>query len=229
MNNTMQVHRIYKYSPINKNAISSLVFEKNWISDPYNFNDPFELVLPPDFDFMTNAYITEEEKKNKDMIKSYNNNIGVICYSNEPDNMLLWSHYGDNHAGICLGFEPTIEYNYNNKDFKFNNLNFVKYSNIIPKPNFKDLDINDIKDVFCTKSKTWEYEHEIRQVFNKKLEYTEYPGKLKEIYFGCNTSENDIKLIETLLKNKGIQFWYCEKQEGCFNLQPIGGNYKKYK
>lgn len=29
----------------------------------------------------------------------------TTCFSERPDEHLLWSHYGDNHKGICLAFE----------------------------------------------------------------------------------------------------------------------------
>jgi hypothetical protein len=29
----------------------------------------------------------------------------TTCFSEQPDEHLLWSHYGDNHRGICLAFE----------------------------------------------------------------------------------------------------------------------------
>lgn len=31
--------------------------------------------------------------------------IGVLCLTTEPDNLLMWSHYGDSHRGICLEFD----------------------------------------------------------------------------------------------------------------------------
>jgi hypothetical protein len=29
----------------------------------------------------------------------------VCCFSSEKDNMLMWSHYGDSHKGIAIGFQ----------------------------------------------------------------------------------------------------------------------------
>ena len=29
----------------------------------------------------------------------------ILCFSRNWDNLLLWSHYGDRHMGVCLGFD----------------------------------------------------------------------------------------------------------------------------
>lgn len=31
---------------------------------------------------------------------------GMLCRSGAPDVPLMWSHYADSHAGVCLGFDP---------------------------------------------------------------------------------------------------------------------------
>lgn len=35
------------------------------------------------------------------------NEAGVFCFSNSPDNMYLWDKYASSHSGFCLGFEFT--------------------------------------------------------------------------------------------------------------------------
>ncbi|WP_205125735.1 DUF2971 domain-containing protein [Pseudoalteromonas sp. A757] len=37
-----------------------------------------------------------------ELLKQYNK--GVCCFSEAPDNSLLWSHYGDQHRGLCIGY-----------------------------------------------------------------------------------------------------------------------------
>jgi hypothetical protein len=35
---------------------------------------------------------------------------GVLCFSRSWNNILMWSHYGDRHRGICLGFDVNDEH-----------------------------------------------------------------------------------------------------------------------
>lgn len=30
---------------------------------------------------------------------------GITCFSRDNDNILMWSHYANNHSGVCLGFD----------------------------------------------------------------------------------------------------------------------------
>lgn len=33
--------------------------------------------------------------------------IGILCLSEKPDDILMFSHYAKHHTGICLKFEAT--------------------------------------------------------------------------------------------------------------------------
>lgn len=35
--------------------------------------------------------------------------VGVLCLSELPDSMLMWSHYVDSHMGICLEFDTACQ------------------------------------------------------------------------------------------------------------------------
>jgi hypothetical protein len=75
------------------------------ISKFSDLNDPFELLA------------TElPEKATRQIFSRWRKQIastrGVICFSRSWDNPVLWSHYGDKHRGIALGFEvsdPIVE------------------------------------------------------------------------------------------------------------------------
>ena len=63
-----------------------------------DLNDPFELLAA--------------QLRSKDVRKAFGAlrdhmcaNRGVLCFSRGWHNPLLWSHYGDKHRGICLGFD----------------------------------------------------------------------------------------------------------------------------
>src|SRR5690606_1190493 len=56
-------------------------------------------------------------------VKSLFENNGVLCLTVDQNNIPMWAHYGDNHAGYCVVFE--IDFNQiknllglNDKDFK---------------------------------------------------------------------------------------------------------------
>ena len=41
--------------------------------------------------------------------KKYGNKVGLICLCIDPDNPVMWSHYGDRHSGMVLGFDCALD------------------------------------------------------------------------------------------------------------------------
>lgn len=63
-----------------------------------DLNDPYELMAGALPDRPLRRRFAEWQKAN---LREH----GVICFSKSWSNPVLWSHYGDKHAGICLRFE----------------------------------------------------------------------------------------------------------------------------
>jgi hypothetical protein len=191
---------LYRYQPINKLTLTNLSIQKNWVADPLEFNDPFEFHLKEEVLSNKQKEIKlshVERYENREKIKKLISNFGVVCYSSFDDSKLMWSHYADGHKGMCLVFESPKE----NLDLDFVK---VEYSEEMPSAYF-DVDNADnwahLIKIVKTKSIEWQHEKEIRQVFMEKKVYENYPGKLVEVIFGCQTSRLDIDLVLDIVKN----------------------------
>lgn len=191
---------LYRYQPINKLTLINLSKQKNWVADPFEFNDPFEFHLKEEMWSEVQNEIKEnhvERYENREKIKKLVSKFGVVCYSSFYDRKLLWAHYADSHKGMCLVFEMPKDY----IDF---GVVKVEYSKVIPNAYF---DVNNTDNwsnlikIVKTKSIEWEYEQEYRQVLMEKKVYQDYPGKLVEIIFGSQTSRMDIDLVLDIIKN----------------------------
>jgi len=202
---------LYRYQPINKYTLENLIHKKNWASNHIKFNDPFE------FNLRTGVYINSEGKwediskedaLKRNLIKGTLNTMGVVSYSESYDNILLWSHYSSNHQGMCLVFE--IE------NLELTNLFKVKYKKNIFNLGFKNNSNN--YPVLYTKSKEWSYEKEHRQIFMQNEKYFSYPGELKEIIFGCQSSLGDISTVIKICNSDKITFSKMFIQQDTFNL-----------
>ena len=67
------------------------------------------------------------------------------------------------------------------------------------------------------KHKNWQYENEYRFIADTKEEYIYLP--IKAIYFGMNASDDDIKLIKSLVKDDTVKFYKMESDKNnLFNL-----------
>ena len=111
-----------------KNIKSSSLY----FNSPDSFNDPFDnapsynissesrnalitLYLRDNSNNFSNSFISEAHNisasafnsifKHSDYDKLNNSKRGITCFSRDNANILMWSHYANNHSGVCLGFD----------------------------------------------------------------------------------------------------------------------------
>lgn len=81
---------------------------------------------------------------------------GLICFSDDPQHLLMWSHYSDGHKGIVIGFDPSKL-----------NLGAIDPVSYVPQrvelpPPFQIEDRGRMKAIITSKSDLWKYEREYR-------------------------------------------------------------------
>jgi hypothetical protein len=119
-------------------------------------NDPFELL--------------GANLKDKNLRRAFNRvkeemstRVGMLCFSKQWHNPVLWSHYADKHRGICLGFNVPTKL-----------LQSVSYDleRVAPEDDWlkapEELKIERMNRFLSTKFRHWEYEAEVRQFFRLK-------------------------------------------------------------
>src|SRR5713226_9051525 len=97
----------------------------------------------------------------------------MVCFSLAWHNPLLWSHYGDSHRGIALGF-----------DLDATKCKKVKY--VEERPELRTIDLAVAHELLFTKYVDWKYEEEIRTFTNlndidseTKLYFADFGGGLR--------------------------------------------------
>lgn len=65
-------------------------------------NDPFEL-------FAISLRDRQLREKYRAWVAEFDSRYGMISFSYRNDNPVLWSHYSDNHAGVCIEFHVAKE------------------------------------------------------------------------------------------------------------------------
>ncbi|MGE0051234.1 MAG: DUF2971 domain-containing protein [Arcobacter sp.] len=113
----------------------------------------------------------------------------------------MWSHYANNHKGIC------IEIKVNEELIKKQNifLKNIEYEEKLPELLSKeDGQSKDPKILLSKKLKKWEYEEEIRAFYNKsriekKRGIELQIGKITRIICGVRFSEDDKEKLKKLI------------------------------
>lgn len=185
---------LYNYMPINKNTIKSIKNNKLWLSHTNNFNDPVDPTI----------------KRYKGKYDYILDSIKVGCLITNYDNTLMWSHYADKHKGMCVEYD--ISNIIDKEDYVIRKINYDMKAIVDENSIDNIFDINLLLDLFCIKSKEWEYEdeyrilyHDIERLSNGKL--IDLP--IKSICFGVETLKDDKKLIYDIV-NEDIKLYQME-------------------
>ena len=154
-----------------------------------------------------------------ELVKQYDR--GICCFSSSYDNPLLWSHYGGEHYGLCIG--------YNLDRIPKPNLHKVTYggdcilhtsaiADAILQDNAESKDLID-RVILLNKSKDWEHEQEWRLFGNRGVEQS--PLYLTDITFGLRCPAPIVHSVVSALEGRGssINFYEICKAGKNFDLE----------
>ncbi len=124
---------------------------------------------------------------------------GVYCFTERPDNFLLWSHYAAKHTGICLGFAVALL----PEDLR--RLVAVRYKWRRPRLSF--FDKKNYHSIFSSKSRVWRCEREWRAIVpDHARQYVDFDGEcLKAAILGCGCNERDVQRVIRWLQIAGMR------------------------
>jgi len=215
-----------------------------WLAKPATFNDPFDCALTLDRSLYRSSIIhaitaglqqgkidgKSREKLYKewpgdgDAFETMRNGIpkilgemGVCCFSESSTEILLWSHYADNHKGFC------IEFDFQDGTLFRKNAKKVRYSDTIPKLSAVDFSVPKREETFdilwLTKSSHWAYEKEWRVMMSEGDKNYAMPSKITSIIFGAKMPESDRrKITEVLREDQEIIFKEAFLVDGKFEI-----------
>ena len=151
-----------------------------------------------------------------DLRIQYHNKLKVACFSLIYDEILLWSHYADEHKGICLIFDKDILIGDAKNGESHPSLDFVNAQNVrygFPqklKVKFEQekfrLPIKNLGASNFKKLKCWKYEKEYRIVYKDVFDTipngigSAFTKKaLRGVIFGEKCLNSDIGLLHSIL------------------------------
>ncbi|MEM4990009.1 DUF2971 domain-containing protein [Collimonas sp. H4R21] len=231
---------LYKYEAFSTQSLLNLKGQIIYFGSPLKFNDPYDcaltpnILIPTDFEIETirQAYlkmpnIPARSRQDlevfdpprmreslmraartgfSEMVDKFLAQRGVACFSETNDDLLMWSHYGGHYKGFCLEFNTSTE--------PFKKINQVKYVSMLPGISISnallDSDFHPVQELFCTKSKAWEYEKEWRAIHGVAGTQFRYsPETLTGVYFGPDIDEQSLEILCLILagQNESVQLW----------------------
>jgi hypothetical protein len=157
-------------------AISNIVFSRLKVARFSELNDPFELLSPR----TAQTHSIVEIRKFRENFDIHN---GLLCFSSDWIDPVLWTHYGARHSGICLGF--------NTPDAILRDVQY-QTDRIVIDASMTSTGINAAltDTIVRTKFESWRYEKERRMLV--PLSTVTQEGKL---YFAAFDDELDLSEV----------------------------------
>ena len=144
---------LYKYTSA---TTAKLILESRSVkfSAAEDFKDPCEgLFCPSLVDDVPTHWTEDDDERYQLMLAAWKQEIGILCLTERPDNMTMWSHYAEGHSGACLQFAmPLFGYN-------VAGVRKVEYRRDVLR--FDMADMPNHPEIFWTKGAEWEYEQEM--------------------------------------------------------------------
>lgn len=215
-------------------------------SSAFNLNDPNELKFnfkmdPMDPELKERFFIDNPEKTLKDfsdwqsqlnpnfnwyIAQQQRNDIAMSitlsCFTKSYDNNLMWSHYTDNHSGICVEYKPELSEFLRNIPGFFAR-NDVKYTAEPPEINLagpKDEAI--IWDMIFNKQDEWGYENEYRivRMSDKDNEFIPFPQELiQRVIIGSKARNTIVDEVFRLCTNTLIEIHFAVNVGRTYKVQ----------
>ena len=159
-------------------------------------------------------------------LQMFKKHVGVLSLTDTPLSTLMWSHYSDNHRGVCIGFDATHSF-FNSRSYQFKEplwdfpniplvfknddlfaLGRVRYKR--RRPGLWLHSHSDyLRRAFFTKHVAWSYEREYRLLRplaaapsseNGVAVFPFPPELLRVVIFGLNASKENIAEAMTWLE-----------------------------
>lgn len=176
----------------------------NATNPDYEIEDPEQLLL--------RQYIENE------LLRRYDK--GIVCLAERSDCPLMWSHYGDQHKGVCIGYSVPERATENLYKVSYGGSRLIEARTVAAMVRGDETARRKVDEaVFTRKAEAWGYECEWRLIGPQGAQHS--PLELEEVVFGMRCSDAIkyavVKALED--RRRGIEFYEMRERRGEFVLE----------
>ena len=151
-----------------------------------------------------------------ELLRRYQN--GIFCLAGRATCPLMWSHYGDQHRGICIGYSVPAMTTVHK--VKYGGTRLVEVSKVAAMLDGSDVDRRQVEEaVLLRKAREWEYEREWRLIGSHGAQHSTL--ELEEIIFGvkCGSAVKYALLKALEGRERPVQLFEMREVTGRFPLR----------
>lgn len=203
------------------------------LNNPFDFNPVIKMKEDVSGDELHRDWLKREANFSPSALKeAANKYFGIISFSKNGDDPLLWAHYAERHQGGCIGFDidhPPFLY-MKARDFLVDVVYTNERSVFYHHPHDDDGFRSQVLAAAKTKADVWRYENEVRailptldcnQIEARFFEANGYfhlrinANEWQEIRFGIATEQSAIDDVMRSMRAANIQ--RCSVYKACLS------------
>lgn len=147
---------------------------------------------------------------------------GIFSLSKKWDCPLMWSHYANEHRGLCIEYDVSDHLFERIEPVDYREPRSIKVSDLIKwKVDMSDeAEQNIFRTTFFVKAPQWRYEHEWRGM-SKTHGIADAPVKISAVYFGLRCDSSIITATVKLhaRSEHPVKFYQISADENSFRLK----------
>lgn len=160
----------------------------------------------------------------KDELDDELGNAGVVSLSETWRSVLMWSHYADEHRGICIEYDTTEQAHPRLLPVNYKAPRAVRTTDLWAWKMRNDSDAREqvMQTYYYSKSAEWRYEREWRDVRECSGSIS-VPYRMTAIHFGMRCDGSVITTVVKLLTDRpDIKLWQIGPKDESFRLRRRG-------
>ncbi|MBI1984456.1 MAG: DUF2971 domain-containing protein [Acidobacteria bacterium] len=236
---------LYKYRPYSARSLEMLIKREIYFASLEQLNDPYDCRLNVS-DALSVAIAKASSAKNQaleehlnrfrrmdhvyDKIQADIQGAGVFSLAKSPKNVLMWSHYADDHRGFAVGFQLSEKFTTHRNSEQIIGAADAYYAKANPFTDFFEkfalrATMSDWNEFWTSileiglraKGDLWAYEDEVRILRKIPGPVGYAPTELTEIIFGLNMPYAQQITLRRILAGpdwKHVQFRKVVRSDG---------------
>lgn len=229
----------YSFSNFSDYSLADITNETISLCSVDLFNDPVDTAFFPWMHYKQEVAQSQSERDYLEIQEAAYKNVRARClirniplpykegidypiylpFQKEYANTVMWAHYANYHKGFCVKYCIPSSFTMTQPEGEvILMLMPINYTERFPLMNNGVFNHNlTFRDVFFTKQKLWEYEHEHRLLYFNKKGSPPFPalklpeGCIKAIYIGVKcTEENKNRIFEAIKDKPDIEVFQMQ-------------------
>ncbi|MDX3971627.1 MAG: DUF2971 domain-containing protein [Bradyrhizobium sp.] len=173
--------------------------------DPsYEMDDPHQFLLG--------------QRLQKELLLQYEK--GIVSLAERANCPLMWSHYGDQHHGLCIGYSVPSDVHGDLHRVRYGGKRLVDASKVLAMLDGDNDARHQVDEaVLLRKAASWRYEREWRLIGQRGLRNS--PLELEEVIFGMRCKDAVKYAVITAMddRQRPVRFFEMHEIHGTFNLK----------